>query len=71
VFVSIAQRVFVSWLSLGYDCGVFTCFFADFISRDYPLFFKQEDVTRYRSYMARKIIEKLESPKYGASVNAL
>ncbi|KAL9184884.1 hypothetical protein ACHAXT_002661 [Thalassiosira profunda] len=28
----------------GFDCGVFTCLFADFISKDCPLVFSQEDV---------------------------
>ena len=40
----------------GFDCGVFTCMFADFLSRDLPLTFTQADVTKCRERIALSII---------------
>jgi len=40
----------------GFDCGVFTCMFADFISRDLPLTFTQRDITRCRDRIALSIL---------------
>jgi Ulp1 family protease len=39
----------------GFDCGVFACKFADFLSKDMPLLFKQEDM----AYMRRRITLEL------------
>lgn len=40
----------------GYDCGVFTCTVAKFISRDQPLVFGQQDMKNIRRRMAFEII---------------
>jgi len=40
----------------GYDCGVFTCMFADFISRNQPLTFTQDHVTECRERIALSIL---------------
>jgi len=40
----------------GYDCGVFTCMFADFLSKDCPLVFSQEHVTQCRERIALSIM---------------
>jgi len=59
------------WLFLGYDCGVFTCFFADFISRDYPLCFNQMHIPRFRNYLGLQIIENHSVlPQSSATVDA-
>ena len=42
--------------STGYDCGVFTCMFADFISKDCPLVFDQRHITQCRERIAVSII---------------
>jgi hypothetical protein len=41
---------------LGFDCGVFTCMFADFISKDCPLVFGQSHVTQCRERIALSIL---------------
>ena len=41
----------------GYDCGVFTCMFADFISKDSPLVFNQSHVTQCRERIALSILK--------------
>ena len=41
----------------GYDCGVFTCMFADFVSRDAPLNFDQSHVTKCRERIALSILQ--------------
>lgn len=40
----------------GFDCGVFTCMFADFLSRDWPLVFSQEHITQCRERIALSIM---------------
>ena len=40
----------------GYDCGVFTCMFADFISRDVPLLFTQKHINECRKRIALSIL---------------
>ena len=40
----------------GFDCGVFTCMFADFVSRDLPLTFNQQDITACRERIALSIM---------------
>jgi hypothetical protein len=40
----------------GFDCGVFTCMFADFISKDCPLVFGQNHVTQCRERIALSIL---------------
>jgi sentrin-specific protease 1 len=44
-------------LSLGYDCGVFTCMFADFVSKDCPLVFNQTHITQCRERIALAIMK--------------
>jgi sentrin-specific protease 1 len=41
----------------GFDCGVFTCMFADFLSLGYPLLFKQEHITQCRERIALSILK--------------
>jgi sentrin-specific protease 1 len=41
----------------GFDCGVFTCMFADFLSMDYPLTFTQDHVTQCREKIALSILQ--------------
>jgi sentrin-specific protease 1 len=41
----------------GYDCGVFTCMFADFLSREWPLVFTQEHITQCRERIALSIMQ--------------
>ena len=41
----------------GYDCAVFTCMFADFISLDRPLAFSQEHITQCRERIALSIMK--------------
>ena len=40
----------------GYDCGVFTCMFADFVSKDCPLVFGQDHITLCRERIALSIL---------------
>jgi len=39
-----------------YDCGVFTCMFCDFLSKDCPLVFGQDHVTQCRQRIALAIL---------------
>lgn len=41
----------------GYDCGVFTCMFADFLSKDCPLVFGQDHVNQCRERIALSILQ--------------
>jgi Ulp1 family protease len=41
----------------GYDCGVFTCMFADKLSNDEDMSFNQEDVTKFRKAMLLDILD--------------
>ena len=41
----------------GFDCGVFTCMFADYLSRDAPLTFGQSTVTECRQRIALSIVK--------------
>ena len=41
---------------LGFDCGVFTCMFADFLSKDCPLVFDQSHITLCRERIAVSIM---------------
>jgi len=40
----------------GVDCGVFTCMFADFLSRDLPIVFSQEHINQCRNLIALSIL---------------
>jgi sentrin-specific protease 1 len=40
----------------GFDCGVFTCMFADFISKNCPLVFSQHHITQCRERIALSIM---------------
>lgn len=40
----------------GFDCGVFTCMFADFLSKDCPLVFSQKHITQCRERIALSIM---------------
>ena len=40
----------------GFDCGVFTCMFCDFLAQDCPLVFGQDHVTQCRQRMALSIL---------------
>lgn len=41
----------------GYDCGVFTCMFADFLSMDRPLTFDQTHINQCRDRIALSILK--------------
>jgi sentrin-specific protease 1 len=41
----------------GYDCGVFTCMFADFLSLDRPLTFNQTHINQCRERIALSILK--------------
>ena len=41
----------------GFDCGVFTCMFADFLSCDRPLSFSQNHITQCRERIALSIMK--------------
>ena len=41
----------------GSDCGVFTCMFADFLSKDCPLVFGQDHITLCRERIALAILQ--------------
>jgi len=41
----------------GYDCGVFTCMFADFLSIDRPLSFNQDHINQCRERIALSIMK--------------
>lgn len=42
---------------VGFDCGVFTCMFCDFISKDCPLVFNQEHIDQCRDRIALSIMK--------------
>jgi sentrin-specific protease 1 len=47
-----------------YDCGVFTCMAAEFISRNFPLtWYSQENVEMFRQRMAHSILRKTMLPE--------
>ncbi|CAJ1894774.1 unnamed protein product [Cylindrotheca closterium] len=41
----------------GFDCGVFTCMFADFVSKECPLVFSQEHITQCRERIVLAIMK--------------
>ena len=41
----------------GFDCGVFTCMFCDFLSTDCPLNFSQEHITQCRERIALSVMK--------------
>jgi Ulp1 family protease len=43
--------------SSGFDCGVFTCMFSDFISQDCPLVFNQKHINQCRERIALSIMK--------------
>ncbi|KAL7467798.1 hypothetical protein ACHAXS_008051 [Conticribra weissflogii] len=43
--------------SNGCDCGVFTCMFANFISKDCPLTFKQQHISKCHERIALSIMK--------------
>ena len=48
---------FYNKLNIGYDCGIFTCLFIDFLAMDRPLVFTQEHVTQCRQRIALSILQ--------------
>jgi hypothetical protein len=46
----------ILFLNLGFDCGVFTCMFGDFISKDCPLLFNQDHIDKCRDRIALSIM---------------
>ena len=42
----------------GSDCGVFTCKFAEYLSRDAKLTFKQKDMKYFRERMIYEIVKQ-------------
>jgi sentrin-specific protease 1 len=55
VFLNILMAL-TSVSCVGYDCGVFTCMFADFLSKDCPLVFAQEHITQCRERIVLSIM---------------
>ena len=48
---------FICYVSTaGYDCGVFTCMFIDFLSKDCPLVFSQDHINQCRERIALSIL---------------
>mgnify|MGYP006129976743 CR=1 FL=1 len=45
---------------IGYDCGVFSCIAADFLSDDLPLKFDQHHIKQSRDYIALTILRAEE-----------
>jgi Ulp1 protease family, C-terminal catalytic domain len=41
----------------GFDCGVFTCMFIDFLAKDCPLVFGQDHITQCRNRIALSILQ--------------
>jgi sentrin-specific protease 1 len=41
-----------------WDCGVFVWMFADFLSRDRPLTFSQDDMNNYRNRISHSLLNK-------------
>ena len=52
----IGNRDYVPHQDNGFDCGVFTCVFADCLSLDRPLSFDQRYVTQCRDRIALSIL---------------
>ena len=50
--MSISRLVFV-----GYDCGVFTCMFGDFVTKDCEPVFQQEHINQCRDRIALSIMK--------------
>jgi len=46
----------ILFLNLGFDCGVFTCMFGDFISRDCQPLFNQDHIKQCRDRIALSIM---------------
>jgi hypothetical protein len=44
--------------SNGYDCGVFTCMFADYISEQYPLTFTEANIPFFRRRIVHAVLER-------------
>jgi len=42
---------------IGFDCGVFTCMFADFVTKDCEPVFQQEHITQCRQRIALSIMK--------------
>ena len=42
---------------LGYDCGVFTCMFADFVTKDCEPVFQQQHINQCRERIALSIMK--------------
>lgn len=55
-FALASHTVSCSILPAGFDCGVFTCMFADFLSNDCPLVFSQKHITQCRERIALSIM---------------
>jgi len=47
----------ILFLNLGFDCGVFTCMFGDFISRDCQPLFNQDHIKQCRDRIALSIMK--------------
>ena len=54
--VSVPMSGFQRTLLIGFDCGVFSCIFAQFFSQDLPLLFSQEHITQCRGHIALSIM---------------
>lgn len=56
LLVSRTNIFFFFLLLQGFDCGVFTCLFADYVSLNRELEFGQEEATCYRRQLVLAII---------------
>lgn len=50
------ECLILALIGTGFDCGVFTCMFADFISKNCPLVFSQQHITQCRERIALSIM---------------
>jgi hypothetical protein len=58
LFGSLFTNLKFRFAGTGFDCGVFKCMYAAFISKDYPLVFSQSYVAQYRERIALSILNE-------------
>jgi sentrin-specific protease 1 len=56
-FCYLTSYIYISSSLLGVDCGVFTCMFADFVTKDCEPVFNQTHITQCRQRIALSIMK--------------